>query len=49
MSKLVQGVRVFQSQSERLGTRKVLSVTPENVDIFVGTGTKRLSKIICSA
>ena len=45
MSKLVQGVRVFHPNQKGWGLGKVLSVTPENVDIFfVGTGTKRLSK-----
>ena len=45
MSKLVQGVRVFHPNQKGWGLGKVLSVTPENIDIFfVGTGTKRLSK-----
>jgi hypothetical protein len=45
MSILVQGVRVFHPNQKGWGLGKVLSVTPDNIDVFfVGAGTKRLSK-----
>ncbi len=45
MSDLTQGVRVFHPNQKEWGLGKVLSVTPDNVDVFfVGTGAKRLSK-----
>lgn len=45
MSNLVQGVRVFHPNQKGWGLGKVLSVTPENIDVFfVGSGAKRLSK-----
>ena len=45
MSNLSQGVRVFHPNQKGWGLGKVLSVTPDNIDVFfVGTGAKRLSK-----
>ena len=45
MTDLIQGVRVFHPNQKGWGLGKVLSVTPDNVDVFfVGTGAKRLSK-----
>ena len=45
MSNLTQGVRVFHPNQKEWGLGKVLSVTPDNIDVFfVGTGAKRLSK-----
>ena len=45
MSKLVQGDRVFHPNQKGWGLGKVLSVTPDNIDVFfVGVGSKRLSK-----
>jgi hypothetical protein len=45
MSNLTQGDRVFHPNKKGWGLGKVLSVTPDNIDIFfVGIGAKRLSK-----
>ena len=45
MSDLIQGVRVFHPNQKGWGLGKILSVTPDNIDVFfVGTGAKRLSK-----
>ncbi|MFZ4539944.1 DUF3553 domain-containing protein [Propionivibrio sp.] len=45
MNNLTQGDRVFHPNKKGWGLGKVLSVTPDNIDVFfVGTGSKRLSK-----
>ncbi len=45
MNNLIQGVRVFHPNQKGWGLGKVLSVTPESIDVFfVGTGAKRLSR-----
>lgn len=45
MNTLTQGDRVFHPNQKAWGLGKVLSVTPENIDVFfVGAGAKRLSK-----
>jgi len=45
MSNLTQGDRVFHPNKKGWGLGKVLSVTPDNIDVFfVGIGAKRLSK-----
>lgn len=45
MSTITQGDRVFHPNKKEWGLGRVLSVTPENVDVFfVGAGAKRLSK-----
>ncbi len=42
---ITQGDRVFHPNKQEWGLGKVLSVTPDNIDVFfVGIGTKRLSK-----
>lgn len=44
MSILSQGDRVFHPNQKEWGVGKVLSVTPDNIDVFfVGAGAKRLS------
>ena len=45
MNNLTQGDRVFHPNKKGWGLGKVLSVTPDNIDVFfVGAGSKRLSK-----
>lgn len=45
MNNLTQGDRVFHPNKQGWGLGKVLSVTPDNIDVFfVGVGSKRLSK-----
>lgn len=45
MSTLTQGDRVFHPNQKEWGLGKVLSVTPDNIEVFfVGAGAKRLAK-----
>ena len=45
MSTITQGDRVFHPNKKEWGLGKVLSITPDNIDVFfVGAGTKRLAK-----
>ncbi|MDP3540000.1 MAG: DUF3553 domain-containing protein [Azonexus sp.] len=45
MSTITQGSRVFHPNQKEWGLGKVLSTTPDNIDVFfVGTGLKRLSR-----